>query len=263
MKNVLIEKRKNVAEIILNRPDKLNALSTEMYLELIEAFNLIENDEEIRVVILSGNGRAFCAGYDLSQEKIREPDSLRKFYETCNKARWMIWDSKKPIIAKTHGYCIGAGAHLALTCDFTYASEDACFGESEIKFGEISQFVLVPWLIGMKNAKKYLISGEMINAREAERIGLITRMVSAEELDNVVETAARSLAKMPVLGLRLTKMCINKVYEMQGFKNAMDFDLVAAVLSGVYEPAELIEFNHILKEKGPKAAFAYRDSQFI
>lgn len=264
MSTILLKKRKNIGEVILNRPEKLNALTFKMYSKIIEAFNELEEDNNIRVVILSGAGRAFCTGYDLTQRGLKggDPDLIRKNYKIVNAARWAIWDSRKPVIAKTHGYCIGAGSHLALMCDYTIASEDAQFGESEIQFSEISQFVLVPWLIGMKKAKQYLMTGAIINAREAERIGLVTQVVPRGKLDEETEKLAKTLVKIPSFGLRLTKMCINKVYETQGFRNAIDFDVEVAITAGLSEPEETKEFNKILKEKGAKEAFAYRDKMF-
>ena len=262
MPEVLTEKRKDCGEIILNRPDKLNALTKRMYLDLVEAFKEMEKDDEVRVIILSGAGKSFCAGFDLAQTRLRDPDFLIELYEACKAPRWTIWDLKKPVIAKTHGYCIGAGCHLALICDFTIASEEAQFGEPEIQFGELSQFVLLPWMIGMKKAKELLMLGDLINAKEAERIGLITKAVPPENLNEETEKLAKKLVKMPSFGLRLTKMGINKGYEIQGFRNAMEFDLQIAALSGIFEPEEMKEFNKIMKEKGTKAAFAYRDKMF-
>lgn len=262
MESVLLEKRNNIGGVILNRPEKLNALTREMYLEIVEAFDELEADDNIRVVVLSGAGRAFCAGWDLSQERVRDPDWVRRHYEICNAARWKIWDLKKPVIAKTHGFCVGAGCHLALICDFTIASEDTMFGESEIQFSEVSQFVIMPWLIGMKKAKKLLMTGDLIDATEAEHIGLITQVVPPDKLEEETQKLARKLAKIPSFGLRLTKTCINKLYEIQGFRDAVDFDLEVATLAGIFEPEEIKEFNKVLKEKGTKAAFEFRDRQF-
>jgi len=263
-KFLLLKKRKNIGEIIMNRPEKLNALTIEMYQELVEAFDEIERDDNIRVIILSGAGRAFCAGWDMTQEKdtVGDPDWERKKYEICNAARWKIWDLKKPVIAKVHGYCVGAGCHLAIVSDFTIASEDAIFAESEVQFSEVSQFLIEPWVLGMKKAKKFLMTGESLKAPEAERIGLVTQVVPREKLDEEAENLARTLAKVPAFGLRLTKRMINKAYEFQGLRNNVDFDFEVAIMAGIYEPDEIKEFNKILREKGAKAAFAYRDKQF-
>jgi enoyl-CoA hydratase len=262
MSEILLEKSERVGEIILNRPEKLNALTLEMYHKLIEALTEVEKDDAIRVVVLSGAGRAFCAGWDLSQEARRDPDYVRKKYEVCNAARWKIWDLKKPIIAKIHGYCVGAGCHLAIVSDFTIASKDATFSESEVQFSEVSQFLIEPWVLGMKKAKKFLMTGETITAAEAENIGLITQVVPRGKLDEETEKLVKTLVKIPSFGLSLTKRMINKAYEFQGLRDNVDFDLEIAIMSGIFEPEEVKVFNQILKEKGAKAAFAYRDKMF-
>jgi enoyl-CoA hydratase/carnithine racemase len=264
MEFLLLEKRKNIGEVIMNRPEKLNAITIATYQELVKAFDEFERDDDIRVIILSGAGRAFCAGWDMTQEQniVKDPDLQREKYVIANMARWKIWDLKKPVIAKTQGYCIGAGCHLAIISDFTIASEDAVFGESEIQFSEVSQFLIEPWILGMKKAKKFLMMGELINAEEAERIGLVTQVVPRENLDEETDKYAKNLARVPALGLRLTKRMINKAYEFQGLRNNVDFDLEVAIMSSIYEPQEMKEFNKILKEKGAKAAFEFRDKQF-
>ena len=262
MSEILLKKNRNVGEIIFNRPKKLNALSLEMYRRLIEVLNEIEKDDTIRVVVLSGAGRAFCAGWDLSQEVIRDPDYVRQKYEICNKARWKIWDLKKPVITKIHGYCIGAGCHFAMVSDFSIASEDATFAESEVQFSEVSQFLIEPWVLGMKKAKKFLMTGESIDAAEAENIGLITQAVPRDKLDAEIEKLTKTLVKVPSFGLSLTKRMINKAYEFQGIRDNVDFDLEIAIMAGIFEPEEIKGFNKILKEQGTKAAFAYRDKIF-
>ena len=263
MSFVKVERSKNIGQIILNRPEKLNALRIEMYPEIIQALDEFENDDGIRVVILSGEGRAFCAGWDLTQESTaRDPAHERKKYEIANALRWKIWDLKRPVIAKVHGYCVGAGCHLAEVADFTIASEDATFSQSEVQFSEVSQFLIEPWILGMKKLKKFLMTGETLKAQEAERIGLVTQVVPREKLDEETEKLARTLTKIPVFGMRLTKKMINKAYEFQGLRNNVDFDVEVAIMAGIYEDEEMKEFNKILAEKGAKAAFAYRDKRF-
>ncbi len=264
MKYLVLKRRDRIGEIIMNRPEKLNALTIETYQELVGAFDEFDKSDDIRVVILSGAGRAFCAGWDMTQEQRigGEPDRERKKYEILNAARWKIWDLKKPVIAKVHGHCVGAGCHLSIVADFTIASEDATFAESEVQFSEVSQFLIEPWVFGMKKVKKFLLLGETIKAHEAESIGLVTQVVPRDKLDEETDKVAIKLAKIPAFGLRLTKRMINKAYEFQGLRNNVDFDLEVAIMAGIYEPDEIKEFNKILKEKGAKEAFAFRDKHF-
>ena len=149
--NVLYEKEENVAIIKLNRPQKLNAMNTSLWLNLREALHDAKEDETIKVVILTGEGRAFSSGFDIN-EQVAERDAyerLRFIQDTANANRWKIWNMDKPVIAKLHGYCLAGALELALPSDFIYAAEDTLIGEPEIQFGATPAFLALPWIIGL------------------------------------------------------------------------------------------------------------------
>ena len=261
--NVLFEKKGYKAYIILNKPEKLNAISMEMYSEIAEILDVIERDEEIRVVILKGNGRAFSAGYDISQEEGATILQERREIESiCNANRWKIWNSSKPFIAQLHKYCLGGACELALPCDYLIGSEDLQIGEPEIQFGENPAFLMIPWVCGMRKAKELLLTGEKISGKEAAQIGLITRAVPEEQLEEEVEKLANKIIKISPPAMFMQKRGINRAYEIMGLKPAIDSWVDLALFFKVLKTDEVIRFNEIVQERGVKAALQWRDELF-
>lgn len=160
---VLFEKVGCKAYITLNRPNKLNALTLDMYKEISDILDVIEPDEEIRVVILRGANNVFSAGWDLGQgENLTMFQERNKILKICNANRWKIWNSSKPFIAQLERYCLGGAFELVLPCDYIIAAEDTLVGEPELQFGEPPAFLMVPWLTDLRTAKKLLLTGEKI-----------------------------------------------------------------------------------------------------
>lgn len=260
--DVLYEKRGRKAYIILNKPEKLNALSMDMYRKIGTILDEIEEDDDIRVVILKGNGRAFSAGYDISQEGDIPILQEKREIEVSNSNRWKIWNSRKPFIAQLHKYCLGGACELALPCDYLIGSEDLLIGEPEIQFGENPAFLLIPWVCGLRKAKELLLTGEKISGKEAAEIGLITRAFPEEKLEEEVEKLADKLIKISPPALYMQKMGINRAFEIMGLKSSLDTWVDLALYFKVLKTDEVIEFNRIVSEKGVKAALAWRDEYF-
>ncbi|MGH2696968.1 MAG: enoyl-CoA hydratase/isomerase family protein, partial [Actinomycetota bacterium] len=156
-----------VRRLTLNRPDVLNALSTELVDALSDALGRAANDEEVRVLVIRGAGRAFCAGYDLKEEAEQHaehgvPDEAGWREELTGSVERMLelFDHPKPVIAQVHGYCLGGGCDLMMMCDLAVASDDALFGEPEIRCGSGVVTMVMPWLIGARNATELLLTGE-------------------------------------------------------------------------------------------------------
>ena len=214
-KHILVEKKEGVAMLTLNRPEVLNAWMTEMRDEVGAALESFGTDDEVRVVIITGAGRAFCAGHDrntiiddLKDAATREHDS-----RTVRQIILTIVNMGKPVIAMVNGPAAGGGCNLALWCDLIIASENAHFGQTFIRIGLVPEWgstYLVPHLVGIARANEALFTGRLIDAPEAERIGLINKVVPADELEAVTMKLARELAQGPTKTIGLAKRLLNQ-----------------------------------------------------
>jgi len=258
---VVYEKHGRIAKIVMNRPNVLNAVNRLMIAELKAAFEQASKDEEIRVIILTGMGRAFSTGHDL-KEGIAGPEDARKLHVEIWDLMFTVWDMGKPVIAQVNGHCLGISCDLACACDLTIAADTATFGEPEIRFSSGSEFPLFPWVVGMKKAKELILTGDTIDAAEAERMGMVNRVVPLDRLEEEVQKLARKLANIPAHALRINKANINIAFEMMGMRNAMAQALESVSLLIVTDTEERKKFREIRSEKGLKAALEWRDSLF-
>jgi enoyl-CoA hydratase len=261
-----LEKRGPVAEIRLNRPDKLNAVNATMLEEMTAALDDIEDDDEVRVIVLSGNGRAFSSGFDLSmgdrEANISEHDFIRRELERDFDLIMRFWDCPKPTIAAVHGYCLGSSMEISAVCDITIAADDCKFGAPEVRFGSGIVCLILPWIIGLKNAKELLLQGGTnIDAARAEAMGLVNRVVAAEALLQEARNLAGEIALNDPLAVRLTKKAINDSLETAGMRDALRAALETDIEIETTETPESRAFNEILKSRGPKAALAWRAAQ--
>lgn len=267
MSLVICEKRGAVALLKLNRPGKLNAMTRPMLDELGEALVDAERDDDIRVVVLAGEGRAFSAGYDLDviddpvgegSKEDRLRDELRRDFESV----MQIWSLTKPVIAAIHGYCLGYAMEIAAACDLSIAAEGCRFGVPEARFGSGVICLILPWIIGQKHARELLLVGsDRVDAKRAEAIGLVNRVVSAEELLESTMALANEIALNDPVSVRLTKRALNGGLEAAGLRQALDAALELDVEIELTETPESVEFNRILEEDGPKAALEWRAAQ--
>jgi enoyl-CoA hydratase len=209
---VALRREGPIAWLTLRRPDKLNALSTELLAQGVEALRQVADDEQVRCLILNGEGRAFCAGADLNSMRDLTPSRALRRFSGAN--MWQLLEElPQPTIAAVHGYCFGGGCELALACDFRLATEDAKFGQPEIKVGIIpgaGGTQRLPRLVGMTKAKEMVLFGESIDAAEAYRIGLVNRVVPSATLLDEARQWGERLAKLPPLGLRAAKAAMNR-----------------------------------------------------
>ncbi len=254
-----------IAQIVLNRPQVLNAINTVLMREATGALRALQDDSSVRCVVLSGEGRAFSAGFDLKESAAageRTTDDWRRVLEADFDFIMQFWDCPKPTIAAIHGHCIGGGLELALACDIAIADETAIFGEPEVRFGSGIVAMLLPWMVGPKHAKDMLLTGnDRTNARRAAEIGLVTETVAVGgHVDRALKKAHEIVAAAP-LSVLLTKRAINRSFDMRGMRAALlaavETDLIIETSGGV----ERAEFNRIRKEQGLKAAIAWRDSR--
>lgn len=221
----------NVGLITLNRPEVLNALRRETISELAAVLQEAARDEKIRLLVITGKGKAFSTGQDLSELGSlagQEVDyfEIRNSVEQMQELTRLILNLPKPVIAAVNGYAIGAGAELAIACDIRYASETASFEFAEVKVGlfETNGVTwLLPRLIGLGRAKELMLAGKRINAEEALRIGLVTAVFSPESLlDDALATAKKIAGYAPV-SMRFLKSSLNKSGEI-GLDEAMVYE---------------------------------------
>jgi enoyl-CoA hydratase/carnithine racemase len=259
-----------VRRLTLNRPSRLNALSGELVETLDDALARAADDDGVRVVILTGSGRAFCAGYDLKEEaehvKEHGPLDVAGWQAALGKdlGRMLeIFDLPKPVIAQVHGYCLAGGCDLMMMCDLAIASDDAMFGEPEIRFGSGVVAMVMPWLIGARAAKELLLTGEdRVTADEALRIGLVNRVVPRDELESATLALANEIAILDPVAISMTKRSINRSLEIAGFREALQANVDIDAVIEAAEVPERKEFSRIRDEQGLKAAIAWRDARF-
>ena len=261
-KTIIYEKKERIARVTINRPRVLNAVDKQTIQELNMAFRQIQEDDELRVVVLTGAGdRAFSTGHDI-KESMGKSEEVRKVHTEIYDLMFAIWNSGKAVVARVDGYCLGISLDLALVCDFTIASEESMFGEPEIRFSSGSEFPMLPWTVGMKQAKYLMLTGDTINADEALRMGILTKVVPKNKLDEEVDKLTKKLSNVASFAMKMNKSNINKAFEAMGFINGMSVALENVSLLVVTETEERKIFGSIRAEKGLKAAMAWRDSLF-
>lgn len=203
-----IEVNDGIGSIVLNRPHKRNALSIQMRHEISECLTKWTNSISVNVVIITGVGSAFSAGFDLLEfEQLDIHNQLFKSSSIYHKA---VWNFSKPIIAAINGPAIGGGFDLTTLCDIRIASQSAVFGHPEIKFGAPPLFTPLRWIIGEGRARELCLTGRKIDATEALRIGLVSQVVDNEALQDKAKEMARTIMEAPLEALLFTKGCFTR-----------------------------------------------------
>jgi enoyl-CoA hydratase len=248
--NLTIEVEQAVATITLNRPKALNALNVDTLLDLQDAFEKLEKDAAVKVLILTGKGeKAFCAGGDIAHMRSLDPQGARDFVKLGQKVLNSVEKINKPVIAAVNGYALGGGSELALSCDIRLASSNARFALPEVGLGIIPSFggtQRLPRLIGTGFAKELIFTGAQIDAKEACRIGLVNRVVEQEDLLKVSLTLAQRIASQGTDAIGFAKDSINNGTEMDLEKGlAYEADLFALC----YTTGEQVEGMSAFLEK--------------
>ncbi len=255
-----------VRRLTMNRPEVLNALNGQLIGAMSEALGQAAEDDRVSVLILRGSGRAFCAGYDLSEDAAGGPmDSAAWYRELRASADRMLelFDHPKPVIAQVHSYCLAGGTDLMLACDLCVCSDDAFFGYPDIRFGSGVVTMLLPWVVGARKAKELMFTGEdRIPADEALRLGLVNRVVPRDELDAATLALAEEIAKNEPFVVQATKRSINRAWELAGVREAISANVELDVMIEAANLPQRDEFRRITQEQGLKAAIAWRDARF-
>ena len=260
---IIYEVKGALAFLALNRPDKLNAINTEMVGELNVALDKAEADDAVRVIVLHGQGKAFSAGFDLDGDGSGDdPDALRKELTDDFDIIMRFWNSPKVTVAAVHKYCLGSAMEMAVACDITIAADGCRFGAPEVRFGSGIVAMVLPWFAGPKRAKELLLTGnDKVTAQQAEAYGLVNRVVMAEDLVAEATKTAREIAANDNLAVTKTKEAINRGYEAAGMTTALSQALELDIIVESTETEESKRFNEILRDEGAKAAISWRDAR--
>ena len=250
LETIIFEKDEGIAVITFNRPEAMNALNNQTRAEFGRVISAVSADAEVKVVILTGSGKAFVAGSDIKELNQTTPFSAHNITRLGS----MVENLGKPVIAAVNGFCLGGGCEIAMACDLIIASEKARFGLPEINLGLIpggGGTQRLPRLVGGCRAKELIFTGEIIRADEADRIGLVNRVVPADELMHTAKELAKKISSKSQAALRLAKQAINK-----GMQTSLEVGLDYE--REMYSLALTLED----KEEGVNAFIEKREPQF-
>ncbi|MEM7747415.1 MAG: enoyl-CoA hydratase/isomerase family protein [Pseudomonadota bacterium] len=263
---ILIEVTDGIGHLKFNRARQLNAFNNELMTAAIAAIDEFNSNSDVRVILVSGEGRAFSAGFDLkaaSERSLETAADWRRQLELQFDFIMSFWNARVPTIALVHGYCLAGALEASLACDMTVAAEGSFFGEPEVRFGSGAVAMLFPWVTGPKQAKEIMLTGDdRIPAERALRMGLINKIVPQDELVAEGRRVASKIAKAAPESVQKSKLAINRSYDIMGLRNALAMGLDIDVDINSTPTWEKQEFSRIRKEQGVKAAIAWRDARF-
>ena len=213
--NIVVETKGRVGVITLNRPDALNALNAALTRELAEALDAFEGDGRIGAIVLTGGDRAFAAGADIKE--MQSKDYMDVYLEDFITVDWgRVAECRKPVIAAVAGYALGGGCEMAMMCDFIIAAEGAKFGQPEVRLGILPGAGGTQRLtraVGKAKAMEMCLTGRMMDAEEAERAGLVSRIVPADDLLDEALKVAGEIAELSLPAVMMVKECVNRAFE--------------------------------------------------
>jgi len=263
---LLFSHAEGVATLTLNRPQRLNALNRAMLEEIQLVLDEVENNDAIRVLVVTGAGTAFSSGFDLKEQMEVRPEGTAMWSGILKRdfdATVRFWNLPKPTIAAVHGHCLAGACELALCCDITVCAEDAVFGEPELKFGAGIVTMILPWITGPKQAKEIIFMGrDSIPADEALRLGLVNKVVPKGEDLNTALAMARHIAAVDPELVRQTKLAINRSCEVMGMREALQASLDIDLQIESAGSPDKKKFMDIARKDGLRAAIAWRDVRF-
>ncbi|MEM8975030.1 MAG: enoyl-CoA hydratase/isomerase family protein [Pseudomonadota bacterium] len=263
---ILIEVTDGIGHLKFNRARQLNAFNNELMTAAIAAIDEFNSNSDVRVILVSGEGRAFSAGFDLkaaSERSLETAADWRRQLELQFDFIMSFWNARVPTIALVHGYCLAGAFEASLACDMTVAAEGSFFGEPEVRFGSGAVAMLFPWVTGPKQAKEIMLTGDdRIPAERALQMGLINKIVPQDELVAEGRRVASKIAKAAPESVQKSKLAINRSYDIMGLRDALAMGLDIDVDINSTPTWEKQEFSRIRKEQSVKAAIAWRDARF-
>ncbi|MDA4846839.1 crotonase/enoyl-CoA hydratase family protein [Hoeflea poritis] len=271
MAKVMFEKDGRIGRLTLNRPEVMNAIDDDLPRELEAAVARANNDGGIHVIVLSGTGKGFCAGYDLAyyaqasegngfeatQDMPWDPMKDYAFMMRNTEAFMSLWRSHIPVIAKVHGFAVAGGSDIALCADMIVMADDARIGYMPTRVWGCPTTAMWVYRLGPEKAKRMLFTGDTIDGKEAEEMGLVLKSVPGERLDNEVEALAERMAGVPLNQLMMQKLVVNQAIEAMGLKQTQMF---ATIFDGITRHSpEGLNFKKRAEEVGWKQAVRERD----
>jgi len=269
MSKVIYERDGRIGRVTLNRPDVLNAIDDELPGALADCVERANADPGVHVIVLSGAGRAFCAGYDLTayaqtagannvtQDMPWDPMKDYAFMMRNTELFMSLWRSYRPVICKVHGFAIAGGSDIALCADTIIMADDAEIGYMPTRVWGCPTTAMWVYRIGPERAKRMLFTGDKIKGPEAEKLGLVLKSVASEKLDAEVEALAERMAGVPVNQLMMQKLMVNQAIEAMGLKTTQ---MIATVFDGITRHSpEGLNFKHRAEQVGWKEAVRNRD----
>ena len=269
MAKVLYERDGRIARITLNRPDVLNAIDDDVPRELAAAVERADNDAKVHVIVLAGAGRAFCAGYDLTyyaqatgsqtgtQDMPWDPMKDYAFMMRNTELFMSLFRSRRPVIAKVHGFAVAGGSDIALCSDMIVMAEDAQIGYMPVRVWGCPTTAMWLYRLGAEKAKRMLFTGDKIDGREAQTLGLVLKAVPADRLDEEVDALAHRMAGIPQNQLMMQKLMINQALYNMGLQTTQ---MVATVFDGITRHSpEGLNFKRRAETVGWKQAVDERD----
>ena len=256
--------RPGIRRISLNRPDKRNALCNPLREELFNSLEEADADSEVKVIVLSGAGSCFCAGYDLSYNNRED----MPYHSSKNDGFWprhvvegafKLWDLATPVIAQVHGYCLAGGTELAASCDLVYVANDAKIGYPVVRSMSPPDNQIFPWLMGMRNAMEMMLTGESIDGETAVKQGFANRSFDVDSLEEEVLKVAEKVAKVPSDLQAINKRAVHRQMEAMGMRTGIraGTEMQALAMHSKSTQEHLKELSSGLKE-----ALTKRDEEF-
>ncbi|PDT77465.1 enoyl-CoA hydratase/isomerase family protein [Sinorhizobium sp. BJ1] len=267
--NIIYEIDDRVARIILNRAKKMNAMSVELCDEIEHALAAADKDPEVRVIVVSGaGGRAFSAGFDLDEEyadgaekKKQGPvDEYKHILDTTFQFHYSPFKCSKPVIAMIDGYCLGGALDFITMCDVRYCSDNSRFGAVEVRYGLGIQMMSVPWIMGQR-CRELIYTGDMFDAQEAYRLGLVSRVFPKEQLEEEVIRIAKRMSRVAMPTLIWHKRALNNTMIAAGFESALRYGSEANLIMSTSD-SEFKRYDEIRVSEGLAAANQWLQSIF-
>ncbi len=263
------ERDGRIGRITFNRPERLNAITSRTPYDVSAAVRAANDDDRVHVIVLSGRGDAFCAGYDLKEFAEEKTDLIQedmpwdpmvdyKIMKGYTEEFMSLWRSYKPVLCKIHGYAVAGGSDIALATDIIVMAEDAKIGYPPTRAWGCPSTAMWVYRLGAERAKRMLLTGDLIDGREAKSIGLVTDAIPADTLDARVEEIAERMAGVPKNQLMMQKLMINQAYSNMGLETTQ---MIATIFDGITRHSpEGMAFKRRAEDVGFKTAVKERDS---